>query len=344
MTMDPALAADRVAAPGGMNAADTAALIDLLMSGGVAVDVGAALLTRWAERGETGEELAAVVRTLLARATTLPLDAACLDLCGTGGSGLARFNVSTTAAFVLAAAGVPVAKHGNRGTRRPDGSFDLLDALGIPFALSGEQHARLRAETGVCFLFARAMHPAVAAVAPMRKAAGRRTVFNLAGPLANPCRPRRQLIGVIDERTARVVASALVALGSERACVVWGAPGIDEFSITGPSRFLLIDAAGVREGELAPLHPGLTHADLPSGEATQNAVLFQRLLAGEERGPLADLVALNAGAAIDLWQGRAISADGEGFQRASDALRSGSALRAFEAHRRLAQALAKAAA
>ncbi len=342
MAMTPEIAAQRVRSP--MNAADTAALIDLLMSGGVAVEAGAALLTTWAERGETGEELAAVVRALLARATTLPIDGACLDLCGTGGSGLARFNVSTTAAFVLAAAGVPVAKHGNRGSRRPDGSFDLLDALGIPFALSGEQHARLKRETGVCFLFARAMHPAVAAVAPMRKAAGRRTIFNLAGPLANPCRPRRQLIGVIDERTARVVATALAALGGERACVVWGAPGIDEFSITGPSRFLLLEAGAMREDAVAALHPQLTHADLPSGEATQNAALLQRLLAGEERGPLLDLVALNAGAAIDLWHDRPISARGEGYRRALQMLTDGAALRVLVAHRRLAQEMAKTAA
>ncbi|HYE04935.1 MAG TPA: anthranilate phosphoribosyltransferase [Planctomycetota bacterium] len=340
--MSPATAAERVRSP--MSATDTAALIDLLMSGGIAVDAGAALLTSWAERGETGDELAAVVRALLARAATLPMDGACLDLCGTGGSGLARFNVSTTAAFVLAAAGVPVAKHGNRGSRRPDGSFDLLDALGIPFALTGEQHARLRRETGVCFLFARAMHPAVAAVAPMRKAAGRRTIFNLAGPLANPCRPRRQLIGVIDERTARVVAAALAALGCERACVVWGAPGIDEFSITGPSRFLLLEGGAVREGAVAALHPALTHADLPSGEAPRNAALLERLLAGEERGPLVDLVALNAGAAIDLWHGRAISGRGEGYERAIEVLGNGAAQRAFAAHRRIAQEMAKAAA
>src|SRR4051812_13511543 len=331
-------------AAGGMGAADAAAIVELLMGGGVAVERGAALLAAWSARGETGAELAAVVRALLARAVRLPMDDRCLDLCGTGGSGLARYNVSTTAAFVLAAAGVPVAKHGNRGSRRPDGSFDLLDALQVPFAQTPEAHARLRAETGCCFLFARAMHPAVAAVAPMRKAAGRRTVFNLAGPLANPCRPRRQLIGVIDERTARVVAGALAALGTERGLVVWGHPGIDELSITGESRWLLVEGGALREGAVEPLHPGLAHDALPCGEAAANAEVFRRLLAGDERGPLADLVALNAGAAIDLWRGRLPGAASDGVREARELLRSGAVLKAFERHRALAAGLAAKAA
>src|SRR5690606_16541501 len=131
-------------------------------------------------------------------------------------------------AFILAAGGVAVAKHGNRGSSRSNGSFDLLDALEIPYLHNPEALVRLQRECRLCFLFARAVHPAVAAVAPYRKGAGRRTIFNLAGPLANPARPGQQIIGVINERSGRVIAEALRLLGVRRACVVWGGPGIDE--------------------------------------------------------------------------------------------------------------------
>lgn len=339
-----AAAQDLVRRPQGMETAEARDLLDLLMGGTLSASEGGGLLVAWAERGETPVELAALVQGLLARVVQAPAAARCLDVCGTGGSGLTRFNVSTTVAFILAAAGIRVAKHGNRGSQRPNGSFDLLDQLGVAYALPASALARLLAETGVCFLFARAVHPAVAAVAPYRKAAGRRTVFNLAGPLANPCRPVRQVVGVTNAITAGVVAGALERLGSERACVVWGEPGLDEFSVTGSSTWVEVGGGSARTGVLPALHPGLGHADLPGGDADENGVIFRRLLAGEERGPLRDMVALNAGVAIDLWHDRAPDAGGPGYRQAIALLESGAVQERFARHLELARTLGAAVA
>ena len=339
-----AAARDLVRRPHGMDPDQATAFLDLLMAGTLPAAEGGDLLVALAERGETPDELAALVTGLLARAAPAPVAPRCVDVCGTGGSGLTRFNVSTTAAFILAAAGIPVAKHGNRGSQRANGSFDLLDQLGVAYALPAPALARLLAETGVCFLFARAVHPAVAAVAPYRKAAGRRTVFNLAGPLANPCRPVRQVVGVTNAATARVVAGALERLGSERACVVWGEPGLDEFSVTGTSTWLQVGGGPARSGTLPALHHGLCHEELPGGEAVENAAIFRRLLAGDERGPLRDMVALNAGVAIDLWHDRAPDLGGPGYRQALALLESGAVQQRFAQHVDLARTLGAAVA
>ncbi|NRA37776.1 MAG: anthranilate phosphoribosyltransferase, partial [Planctomycetes bacterium] len=180
---------------GGMDAVQTVELLELLMSGSLEDAQGAELLVNMAERGETAVEVAAWVSALREKAVACPFPQNCLDVCGTGGSGLSRFNVSTTVAFICAAHGIPVAKHGNRGSQRANGSFDLLDVLGIPFDFNGEQLKSVLEQTNLCFLFARSMHPAVGKVVPYRKAAGRRSIFNLAGPLANPADISHQIIG-----------------------------------------------------------------------------------------------------------------------------------------------------
>jgi anthranilate phosphoribosyltransferase len=264
-----------------------------------------------------------------------------MDLCGTGGSELTRFNVSTTVAFVLASAGVPVAKHGNRGSRRPNGSFDLLDALGIPFALPPAHLAELQRTTGLCFLFARTMHPAVAAVAPMRKLVAGRTIFNLAGPLANPCRPTRQVVGVTREALAHVVAGALQHLGIERAIVVRGHPGLDEVSITGPSHLWEV-ANGHTHHRIVEHyhHHGLDHSALPGGDAPENAAIFHRLLTGEETGPLRDMVVANAAMALDCWRGHPHAGNPDTIAEVMDLLLSGRPRETYHAHRRNARRLA----
>ncbi len=335
-------ARDLVAKPAGMSEVEARGLLDLLMGATLPVEDGGALLAALAARGETGAEVAAFVRGLLERATVFPDPGACLDLCGTGGSGLARFNVSTTAAFVLAGVGVRVAKHGNRGSLRPNGSFDLLDALGVPFLLAPDAHVSLLDRTRCCFLFARAMHPAVAAVAPYRKAAGRRTIFNLAGPLANPCRPVRQIIGVSSWPTARVVAMALQILAVERALVVWGEPGIDEVSVSGATRWLEVDAKGVVEGGWRASDPS-AYADIPAGDAADNAETFRALIAGGGPPALRAMVAANAAVALDLWRGLPILGDGSSLREAEEAMRSGEAQRAFTGHRDAARSMAAAA-
>lgn len=333
-----------VSRPGGMDEPAARGFLDLLMGGTLAPEHGGVLLAALAERGETGVEVAAVVRGLLERAARVDAGGDCLDLCGTGGSGLVRYNVSTTAAFALAGAGVRVAKHGNRGSVKPNGSFDLLDALGVPFALPPPALARLIAETGVGFLFARAMHPAVAAVAPYRKAAGRRTIFNLAGPLANPCRPSRQIIGVSSWRTAEVMADALSRLGAGRALVVLGDPGIDEISVSGRTRWIEVTASARREGSWS--HPAgpVDYATLPGGDAPDNARVFHELLAGGSTPGLRAMVAANIAAALDLWHDRAVLADTARLAEAEHLLSGGATRAAFERHRDAAQALAKASA
>lgn len=338
MPLDFTQARSLAASPRGMNADEAQALLETLLAGALPVEQAAQVLVALSERGETSAELAAFVRGLLARAVAVPIDGGCIDICGTGGSGLTRFNVSTTVAFILAAAKIPVAKHGNRGSRASNGSFDLLEALGVPFQFPPDALARIQAKSGVCFLFARALHPGMAAVGPARKAAGRRTIFNLAGPLVNPSRPNTQVIGVTNRKTADVVAGALAQLGVKRACVVWGEPGIDEFSVTGASTCIHIDGANRAESAFTALHPQIRHEQLPGGDCTANVATFHRLLQGEERGPLFDMVALNAGVAIDLWHGRKPLVNGEGHRHAADLLRSGATLKAFESHRSAAQA------
>lgn len=331
-----------VSQPTGMDAASTTEVIALLMGGTLTPEQGAGLLVAWAQRGETGVELAAVVRFLLSRALSIPTSTRCIDPVGTGGSGLTRYNISTTTAFILAAAGVPVAKHGNRGSARPNGSFDFLDAIGIPFQLPPAAIARLLDETGVCFLFARTMHPAVAAVAPYRKLAAatvKRTIFNLAGPLANPCRPVRQLLGVADARIAEVVTAAMALLGTERTVVVCGHPGLDELSITGPTRIWDVRPSGTTLSTIIPPLPhAITHAELPGGDAPVNAELFHRLLDGSEAGPLRDMLLVNAGAALDCWADRPIP--GHGLDQARALLASGQVRMVYEKHQALARQLA----
>ena len=328
---------------GGMTREQTQVVLHHLMDGSLTPEHGAEVLIAWSERGETGTELATVVETLLSKAVHVPIPGG-MDLCGTGGSGLGRYNISTTTAFVLAAAGIPVVKHGNKGSKLPNGSFDLLEALGVPFQLPVPALVQLQRETGVCFLFARAVHPAVAAVAPARKLASarvKRTVFNLAGPLANPCRPKRQLIGVTDERTAHIVADAIKHLGTERALVVRGHPGIDEVSITGPTHVWDVQGGHCHHSIVERIHQhGLDHANLPAGDALHNAAIFYRILSGDERGPLLDMVCANAGAALDCWHGRKVLSDSVGFEEAKALIASGKAKAAFTRHLTLAKQLA----
>lgn len=324
-----------------MSAEETDGVLSLLMEGTLDEARGAALLGTWATRGETGTELCAAVRFLKQRAIAVPARSPSFDLCGTGGSGLCRYNISTTVAFIAAAAGVPVAKHGNRGSQRPNGSFDLLEALDIPFDLTPQAEVELLEETGVCFLFARTHHPTVGAVAPYRKALKRRTIFNLAGPLANPAPLKHQLIGTTNPITAQHIAEALFELCTDGAFVVWGAPGIDEISVTGSTGVLHVTPQGIHAKILdTPGYPGLSYDTLPHGDAPENKQTFLRLLQGELDGPLLEMVCVNAGAAIDLWAERPPAYAGLGAQKARDLIASGAALHTFHKHRELAQRLA----
>ena len=295
------------------------------------LDQVVALLEALAEKGEDAGEVTGFARAILERATPAPerVRGRGVDLAGTGGSGLERFNVSTAAAFTVAAAGTPVVKHGNRGSRQPNGSFDFLDALGIDYDVAPEVMERCFESTRLAFFFARAWHPAMAAVAPARQRVARRTIFNLAAPLCNPAQPPYQFMGASSVAAAELLVQVLADLGRRRALVVCGAPGIDDLSIAGPTEVFTLDAGAVRRETVRPEQFGIApvgYDTLPAGSGERNAATFTDLVsAGGERSPLTDLICLNAGAA--LYCAEAADSIATGYRSAQAAFADGGAAR-----------------
>jgi len=308
---------------------------EAILAGGHDEDAIAQFLVALAEKGETADEIAGFASALMTRAVRVEAPAGAVDLCGTGGSGLPRFNVSTAAAFVVAACGLPVAKHGNKGSRQPDGSFDLIEALGLPVQLAPEVAGNALREVGLAFLFARAYHPIMKNVVGARKKAGRRTIFNLVGPLCNPSGVSLQVIGTADATKLDALSQALRMLGRERALVVRGEPGIDEFSISGASEVVEITRDSVRRFRLTPEECGVrtvAYNNLPSGLAPENARSFHSLLEGKAPEPVRSIVALNAGAVLyAAGRARAIS---NGYRQALECIADGRMKRKFEEYRR----------
>ena len=292
----------------------------------------AALLTAIATRGPTVEELSGFVQAMRAMSRPVPMTDAereqLVDTCGTGGDSRGTFNISTAAALVAAAAGVKVAKHGNRGVTSKCGSADVLEALGVPVELEPEKAVESLRQTGFMFLYAPAMHPAMKRVQPVRRALGFRTIFNHAGPLANPAGARAQVVGVFARPD--LVAQSLARLGVRHAFVVHGRDGLDELTLNGMS-----DVAEVREHTVHNFtveagDVGLAAAPLSAlagGDARDNAALIVKILE-REPGPRRDVVLLNAAAAIVI-AGLAYDLAG-GVRRAADAIDSGAGLHVLE--------------
>jgi len=252
-----------------------------------------------------------------------PADA--IDLCGTGGDGHGTLNVSTAAAFVVAACGVPVAKHGNRNMSSRTGAADVLEALGVRIDLDPAGAERCLRETGICFLFAQTYHPAMKHVAPVRGELGFRTIFNLLGPLSNPGGVRRQLLGVYSREWLVPVANVLARLGTEKAWVVHGSDGLDEMTTTGVSHVAVLENGKVSTLTVAPQDMGLEHASLAAlkgGIPDDNADAIRKLLSGT-RGAFRDIVLLNAGAALVVAD--KVHDLKEGIARAAQAIDSGAA-------------------
>lgn len=269
--------------------------------GGAFADVDAArLLTALADKGESAEEVQGFVASLLSHAMRIPFDAPTIDVCGTGGSGLVRFNVSTTVAFVLAAEGLTVAKHGNRGSRAPNGSFDLLEHLGVPVELGPQELSWCLEETGLGFIYARRYHPAMKHVAAARALVGQRTIFNLAGPLSNPSRVTTQIVGTSSAADAERVAKALYLLGRERGIALTGSSGMDDVDLTG--EILVFDVqASPRASRIDPAELGLARAaleEMACGDASANAELFVALLDDVAPPCLRDTVCFSAAVAL----------------------------------------------
>ena len=288
-------------------------------------------------KGETVEEMSGLVDAMLAAAAPieLPFDARdAIDIVGTGGAPSRRahaLNVSTMACFVAAGAGVKVCKHGNRKASSTSGSFDLLEALGVPLELDGPAVAECVAQAGIGFCFARAFHPAMRFAGPVRAELGVPTVFNFLGPLSNPARVQRQVIGVSDAGMAPTVVGVLQARGAPRAVVVHGHDGMDELTTTGPSTVHELADGSVRTYELDPADLGLTVVsadEVKGGDPATNAALARRVFAGES-GPYRDIVVLNA--AAGLWVAGRVDDLGAGIALAQASIDQGHAQTALDA-------------
>jgi anthranilate phosphoribosyltransferase len=308
--------------------AAAAAMADVLAGRATPAQL-AGLIVGLRAKGETVEELTGMVRAMLAAALPLHLPPGAVDLVGTGGSAHRRrhaLNVSTMACFVVAGAGAVVCKHGNRRASSTSGSFDLLEALGVPIELSPAEVEACVAEVGLGFAFARTFHPAMRHAGPVRAELGIPTVFNVLGPLAHPGRVTRQVVGTSDPDLARTMAAVLAALGSERALVVVGDQGIDELTTTGPATVVEVVEGHVAAPTVVdPAELGLprvTLGDLAGGDAAANAAIARRVLAGEG-GPHRDVVVLNAAAGLVV---AGLAPDlAAGVERAAGAIDDGSA-------------------
>ncbi|RVQ69066.1 anthranilate phosphoribosyltransferase [Croceicoccus ponticola] len=301
--------------------AETEALFGRMLDGLMPDDDIADLLIEIADRGETAEEIAGAVRAMRARMLAIDAPANAIDVCGTGGDGQHSLNVSTAVALVVAACGVPVAKHGNRAASSMAGGADTLETLGLDLARAGIEAERTLPDLGIAFLFAQRHHPALARIAPIRKALGRRTIFNLTGPLANPANVERQLVGVASPELVLVYADAMRLLGAERALVVSGLEGLDELSIAGPSRVVGIGFDAPEQ--IVPEDAGLPRHPLDAirgGDPKYNAEALRNLLMGET-GAYRDAVLLNAAAA--LWIAQEATDLRSGAEEAAEVLDKG---------------------
>ncbi|MGB8265053.1 MAG: anthranilate phosphoribosyltransferase [Candidatus Velthaea sp.] len=318
---------------GGLSADDAARVVGAIMDETISNVRAAALLAALAAKGETVAEVIGAARAMRERSVRVEHDLPLvMDVCGTGGDGAGTINISTTAAFVVAGCGVPVAKHGNRAASSACGSADVLEALGVAIDRSPERSAQSLREHNIAFLFAQRHHPAMRAVGPIRRELGVRTVFNVLGPLTNPAGANRQVVGVASERHFELVAHALRGLGGVAGAVVHATNGLDEIAGDAPTHVVQFDRDGIRRWTLDPAAHGV-HASLDAirgGDAAFNAAALSAILDGE-RSPRADLVCLNAALAL-VVAGEAVDID-DGIARARSSIASGRARIALDALR-----------
>jgi len=309
---------------------------EALLSGETSPVQTAAFLTALHMRGERLGEVVAFAEILRSRAPKFDSPSEpILDTCGTGGDHAGTFNISTTAAFIAAGAGVRVAKHGNRSVTSQCGSADVLQALGVNITCPQSVMEQALREIGICFLFAPLYHSSMRHVAEVRRELGFRTIFNLLGPLLNPARAQRQLIGVYSRSIQELYAESLRALGSERALIVHSDDGMDEISTCAPTRVIELRDGAIETFIVDPAKLGIPwaeHADLVGGDAKNNASTIERILQGEE-GPKSDVALINAAAAI--YVGGLSSTIAEGLDLAKRAIQNGRAWQKLEALREI---------
>ncbi|MEX2537735.1 MAG: anthranilate phosphoribosyltransferase [Actinomycetota bacterium] len=324
-------ALDKVLSRSDLSGDEAAAALQEIVTGDVPSSLIASFLTALRMKGESPDEIAGFARTMRDNAVAvLPKATGLVDTCGTGGDGTGTANISTAAAFVVAGAGLPVAKHGNRALSSRSGSADVLEVLGIRLDLDADQVARCIDEAGIGFIFAPAFHPAMAKMMPVRRELAIRTAFNILGPLTNPARPSFQLVGVGHPDLAELVAGALAALGVQRALVVAGAGGPDELTCAGENVVLTVEDGGVTRSVLSAGDVDLDTNPLDAirgGTPAENAETLRSVLEGKP-GAVADCVLLNAGAAF-VAAGR-VGSIGEGIDVARTVISSGQALAALD--------------
>lgn len=294
-----------------------------MLDGAVQDEEIARFLVELSDRGETAGEIAGAARAMRARLIPISAPARAIDVCGTGGDGHHTLNVSTAVSLVVAACGVPVAKHGNRAASSKAGAADTLEALGLNLDRLAETAEATLADLGICFLFAGKHHPAMGRIMPIRRAIGRRTIFNLMGPLANPAGVRRQLIGIARPEYVPIYADALARLGSDHAMIVSGDEGLDELSLAGGNEVAVVRDGRFTMQRVSPEDAGLPQAPVEAirgGDPSHNAGALRHLLRGEE-GPYRDAVLLNAAGAL-MVAGEAESWR-KGVEEASEALDKG---------------------
>jgi anthranilate phosphoribosyltransferase len=309
--------------PHPLEEAEAEAAFAAILDGTVPDESIAPFLIALAERGETASEIAGAARAMRARMIPISAPANAIDVCGTGGDGHHTLNVSTAVSLVVAACGVPVAKHGNRAASSKAGAADTLEALGLNLDRAAETAELTLSDLGICFLFAQKHHPALARIAPIRKALGRRTIFNLMGPLANPARVRRQLVGIARPAYVPIYAEAIRRLGTDHSLVVSGDEGLDELSLAGGN-----ELADVKDGQVLLRRIAAADASLPSapidalrgGDPAYNAAALRALLQGEP-GAYRDAVLFSAAAAL-MVAGEAADWH-EGVEEAAEAIDKG---------------------
>jgi anthranilate phosphoribosyltransferase len=304
-----------------------AALMNRVFSGEATPAQVAAVLTALKLKGETPEEVAGFADAMRAHAVAFPTVGEGIDTCGTGGDRAGTFNLSTTVSFVAAGAGLKVAKHGGRSASSKTGGADVLEALGVDIEMSPETAARCLERVGMTFLFAQRYHPAMRHVAPVRRELGIPTVFNVLGPLCNPSKPLRQVLGVYRPELVELVSQALQELGATHAMVVHGLSGLDELTLDGPTLIAELKDGKIRRFEVHPSDVGLSQAPvsaLAGGDAAENARILMDVLSGSEKGPKRDAVLLNAAAVLQV--GGLAANLREGVELARESIDSGRAL------------------
>ena len=313
-----------LAAP--LSEAEAEAAFGVLLDGGPSEDDIADFLVALSERGETADEIAGAARALRARLIPIIAPEGAIDVCGTGGDGHHTLNVSTAVSLVVAACGVPVAKHGNRAASSKAGAADTLEALGLDMDAAGRTAEKTLAQIGICFLFAKNHHPAMARIQPIRTRLARRTIFNLMGPLSNPAKVASQLIGIARPAYVPIYAGAMARLGTGKSLIVSGDEGMDELSLAGGNEVAVVTGNSFTMDRIDAGEAGLPHAPVEAirgDDATHNAAALKALLIGTP-GPYRDAVLFNAAGALTVagrgndWRERAAMA--------AEALDSGRAL------------------